>query len=228
MNLAAKYLRAPDGVLGGSKMNSVSSRVAFARLASKGANCARTVGLGIALALLLSAALASAGAARAEGNKEWLEQAFRTPAPTRSFDQPSRLGAALPAGERSRRQRSGHVRLASLGSIPTAAPTGSLSGGGGIRWAANAGCLPGSLQAVIAHVAANFGAVTVNSTCRSQSHNRQVGGARRSYHLSSQAADFRVRGNVGATLAYLRGTVSGLKHYGGGLFHIDTGPRRPM
>jgi hypothetical protein len=29
-------------------------------------------------------------------------------------------------------------------------------------------------------------------------------------------------------MAYLRSTVGGLKHYGGGLFHIDTGPRRPM
>ena len=38
----------------------------------------------------------------------------------------------------------------------------------------------------------------------------------------------RVHGNVRSALAYLRGAVGGLKHYGGGLFHIDTGPRRPM
>jgi hypothetical protein len=26
--------------------------------------------------------------------------------------------------------------------------------------------------------------------------------------------------------AYVRSRVGGFKHYGGGLFHIDTGPRR--
>lgn len=100
--------------------------------------------------------------------------------------------------------------------------------GGGVRWVANSGCLNGQLRSVIHSVAANFGPVTVSSTCRSPSRNRAAGGARKSYHLSGNAADFRVRGNVGAVHAYLRssGSVGGLKHYGGGLFHIDTGPRR--
>ena len=72
-----------------------------------------------------------------------------------------------------------------------------------------------------------FGTVRVNSTCRSHAHNRRVGGARRSFHLTGRAADFRLDGNVAATLAYLRKTsVGGIKHYGSGVFHIDTGPRR--
>jgi uncharacterized protein YcbK (DUF882 family) len=69
--------------------------------------------------------------------------------------------------------------------------------------------------------------VTVNSTCRSASRNRRVGGAKRSWHLTGNAADFRVRGaSVRSVYSYLRGMVGGMKHYGGGLFHIDNGPRR--
>ena len=106
----------------------------------------------------------------------------------------------------------------------------SVTGGrsGGVRWAASAGCASGSLRSVVQHVAANYGSVTVSSTCRSKGHNAAVGGAKKSYHLTGSAIDFRVHGNWGAAYAYLRssGSVGGLKHYGGGLFHIDTGPRR--
>lgn len=105
---------------------------------------------------------------------------------------------------------------------------GSLTGGGGkIRWAANSSCLDPGLRAVI-NAASAYGSITVNSTCRSHSHNRRVGGAKRSKHLTGDAVDFRVHGNAGAVLAYLRssGAVGGLKHYGGGLFHIDNGDRR--
>jgi uncharacterized protein YcbK (DUF882 family) len=84
------------------------------------------------------------------------------------------------------------------------------------------------LRAILGQVAAAFGPLTVNSTCRSPSHNRRVGGAPRSYHLTGNAVDFRVRGSYGSVLAFLsrQHTVGGLKHYGGGVFHIDTGPRR--
>jgi uncharacterized protein YcbK (DUF882 family) len=85
-----------------------------------------------------------------------------------------------------------------------------------------------SLQTVLAQVASNFGPLTVNSTCRSARHNRRVGGAPRSYHLTGNAVDFRVGGSYGQVLAFLARlrTVGGLKHYGRGVFHIDTGPRR--
>ena len=123
------------------------------------------------------------------------------------------------------------VKLASLGSPPSApnpAAAPSLSGGGSIRWIASPRCLTGSLRGVLAQVAANFGPITVNSTCRSPRHNRRVGGAPKSYHLTGNAVDFRISGSPARVLAFLsrqRG-VGGLKHYGRGVFHIDTGPRR--
>jgi hypothetical protein len=100
--------------------------------------------------------------------------------------------------------------------------------GGHINWVASASCLASRLRAVLVEVAATFGPVRVNSTCRSPRHNARVGGAPRSYHLTGSAADFRVSGHFRQVLAFLRAkrTVGGLKHYGGGVFHIDTGPRR--
>lgn len=126
------------------------------------------------------------------------------------------------------KSRKTHVRVASLGNsyVPAAKPARSIARGGSVRWVASAGCLNGSLRGVIAQVAARFGSVTVNSTCRSRSRNARVGGARRSQHLSGNAADFRIHGNWGAASSFIRGLVGGFKHYGGGLFHIDTGPRR--
>lgn len=119
------------------------------------------------------------------------------------------------------------VKVASLGidilSIPQTSVTGS---GRRINWVANNTCLPDRLRTAIAYVAQNFGRVRVNSTCRSPRHNRRVGGARRSWHLKGRAADIRVFGNIGKTARYLRRVVGGFKHYDGGLFHIDTGPRR--
>ncbi len=101
---------------------------------------------------------------------------------------------------------------------------------GGITWQASAGCVPGRLRGVLNDVAATYGAVKVTSTCRSRSANRAAGGASQSYHLSGEAVDFRVSGNTGSVYAYLsrHSSVGGFKHYGGGLFHIDTGPRRPF
>lgn len=116
------------------------------------------------------------------------------------------------------------------GAMIDTAPAKSVTGGGrGIRWAASSSCLNGALASVVSQVAASYGSVTVNSTCRSKARNRAVGGAHRSHHLTGNAVDFRVRGgNVGAVYAFLRshGSLGGVKHYGGGLFHIDTGPKR--
>ena len=82
---------------------------------------------------------------------------------------------------------------------------------------------------MLAEVASNFGPLRVNSTCRSKRHNAKVGGAKRSYHLTGNAVDFRISGAVQPVLDFLTGKrmVGGLKHYGFGVFHIDTGPAAP-
>lgn len=128
----------------------------------------------------------------------------------------------------SRRSKGRQVASLGGGDFSAPKPSRSLSGGGNISWAANSGCLNGTLRGVVASVAANYGSVTVNSTCRSAGHNARVGGAPKSYHLTGNAVDFRVHGNIGAAASYLASLGGGYKHYGGGLFHVDTGPRRPF
>jgi len=128
----------------------------------------------------------------------------------------------------SRRAKGRQVASLGGGDFSAPKPSRSLSGGGNINWAANSSCLNGTLRGVVASVAANYGSVTVNSTCRSPGHNARVGGAPKSYHLSGDAVDFRVHGNIGAAASYLASLGGGYKHYGGGLFHVDTGPRRPF
>lgn len=120
-----------------------------------------------------------------------------------------------------------HTKVAALGPGYIPKPKKSLSGGG-VRWVASSGCLNASLKSVVYQIAAKFGPVTVSSTCRSKKRNARVGGAKRSKHLHGNAVDFRVHSNHRAAYAYLKshGSVGGYKHYGGGLFHIDTGPRR--
>ena len=124
------------------------------------------------------------------------------------------------------------VKVASLtttvpSSSQTTDPKESITGGSArIEWIASSRCLTARLKAAINYVARNYGRVRVNSTCRSRRHNRRVGGASRSYHIGGRAADIRVFGNVRAAARYLRRVAGGYKHYGGGLFHIDTGPKR--
>ena len=86
----------------------------------------------------------------------------------------------------------------------------------------------GRLRGVLTELAAAFGPITVRWTCRDKQLNARVGGARRSYHLTGNAVDFNMTGNYRTILAFLKAKkeVGGLKHYGGGAFHIDTGPRR--
>jgi hypothetical protein len=143
-----------------------------------------------------------------------------------------RRGRRAHAGRHAHRRgdRRARVRTASLGNSFAPAPNiGPSLSGGGIRWAANSGCLNSSLRAVISQVASAFGPVTVNSTCRGRRHNARVGGARQSHHLSGNAVDFRVGGASSRSVyAFLRshGSVGGLKLYRRGFFHIDTGSRR--
>jgi Peptidase M15 len=126
-------------------------------------------------------------------------------------------------------QPSGPV-VASLDHTPATPPVAAepTVASAPINWVASPNCLAGPLKSVLAEVAALFGAVRVNSTCRSRAHNARVGGASRSYHLTGNAVDFRVAANSAAVSRFLLGKkhVGGFKHYGFGLFHIDTGPRR--
>ena len=121
-------------------------------------------------------------------------------------------------------------RLAGLGSAlhRPGAPTSPTEPGWPIHWRASASCLAAPLRAALDRVASEFGPLTVNSTCRSREHNARVGGAPRSYHLSGNAVDFRVRSHFDEVLRFLARmrSVGGLTHYGSGVFHIDTGPRR--
>jgi Peptidase M15 len=147
------------------------------------------------------------------------------PRTARKASRSARVAVSRPAPERARRSRG--VQVASLGGGGYSAPKPrSLGGSGGINWIASSSCLNGTLRGIVSHVASNYGSVTVNSTCRSNERNRRVGGAPKSYHLSGDAVDFRVHGNVSGAVAYLSGRSGGYKHMGGGLFHVDTGPTR--
>jgi uncharacterized protein YcbK (DUF882 family) len=122
--------------------------------------------------------------------------------------------------------------VASLGRDFVAPSPSAVPGltGEPIHWMPKASveCLATPLRGVLTELAAAFGPITVRWTCRDKQLNARVGGAKRSYHLTGNAVDFNMTGNYRAILAFLKGNklVGGLKHYGRGAFHIDTGPRR--
>jgi uncharacterized protein YcbK (DUF882 family) len=112
-------------------------------------------------------------------------------------------------------------------SCQTTTPEDTVTGGSPpINGVASSRCLTARLRAAINYVARNYRRVRVNSTCRSRRHNRSVGGAGRSYHIGGRATDIRIFGNIRVAARYLQRVVGDYKHYDGGLFHIDTGPRR--
>lgn len=173
----------------------------------------------VSLLMSLAGGVTTPDAARADSAGDWLQSAFKM-----------KLGGPVTADAGSRKKKRGSkgVQVASLGDtfIPKSVTGPTLSGG--VTWVASSGCLNSTLRGVIADVAASYGKVTVSSTCRSHGHNARVGGAPKSHHLTGDAADFRVHGNYGAAYSFLKsnGSLGGVKHYGGGLFHIDTGPKR--
>jgi hypothetical protein len=188
---------------------------------------------------MLAAVLATAGTARADGSLETMKGGSFTKfgsdtvrSADRSAGRRTTSGRSSSEDVTSSTRRAKGRQVASLGGggaeFSAPKPGRSLSGGGNVRWAADAGCLNGTLRGAVANVAANYGSVTVSSTCRNAGHNARVGGAPKSYHLSGDAVDFRVSGNISGAASYLASLGGGYKHYGGGLFHVDTGPRRPF
>ena len=184
-----------------------------------------------ALALLV---LAPAPCAQAAGN--FWEEGDAKPSVTGRARKSYARKAHIPREDASNndeapaRKKKRHVRVASRGDNDYGPRPSrrSITGGGGLSWAAPRGCLNGTLVGLVQEVASSYGPVTVSSTCRDKGHNASVGGAPRSQHLTGDAVDFRVHGNVSGAIAFLRhnGSVGGFHHYGGGLFHIDTGPKR--
>ena len=87
------------------------------------------------------------------------------------------------------------------------------------------------LVKLLHHVESHFGhRVHITSGCRSKKHNRRVGGARKSLHLSCKAADVRV---ASISITRLKRFLRTLPGHGGigtycnkSIVHIDVGPRR--
>ena len=141
-----------------------------------------------------------------------------------------RLAEDLPA---KRTTATAGVKYAALGKPESSGNRGVSSSrlDGRIATSGHAtACLPTALKRVLNQVVANFGPIRINSTSRSHSHNRSVGGAPRSLHLECRAIDFAYHGGRRAKLiSFLRNhdAVGGLGNYGhGGHIHIDDGPHR--
>jgi hypothetical protein len=204
-----------------------------ARVAGRAVQFTRIPGVLLALFVGPMVVAMPMGQAHAEIIKFW-EDADKPDLTGRQANSAGKVARAARSAERNdgarSRRSSTNQRVASRGrSDEGFNPTrGSLSGGGSVSWSAPSGCLNGTLSSALRDVASSYGPVTVTSTCRSKTRNASVGGAKKSHHLTGDAADFRVRGNPSSVMAALRsnGSIGGVKHYGGGLYHIDTGPRR--
>lgn len=157
-------------------------------------------------ALVVAAALLITSEIRAEGGSE--------PQPNQQVASAGG-GGGLAALFRGNRNISGFRRHVNEGAII-------------VRTSTPTECLPGDLKGVLAEVAEEFGAVSVQSTHRSPSRNRRAGGAPQSLHLDCRAIDFRVDARGREVMAWLREhpDVGGLKMYRNGIIHIDNGARR--
>lgn len=169
-------------------------------------------------AVILATSLFAAGPANADDASDWLDRTLGSSTTVKASS------GFSGSGSRSRSRSNSAPKSSS--SRSSSSSSSRSSGGGNVTWLASSSCLNSSLRSVVHSIAASYGSVTVNSTCRSAGHNRRVGGAPKSHHLTGDAVDFRVHGNWGAAASRLRGHWGGFSHYGGGLFHIDSGPKR--
>ena len=91
--------------------------------------------------------------------------------------------------------------------------------------------LHSQVTALLTRIQNHYGRdVEVTSGCRSQAHNRSIGGAHESWHLSCNAADIKVEGVSKYALAQYARSLSGRGGVGtycsDNSIHIDTGPSR--
>lgn len=88
-------------------------------------------------------------------------------------------------------------------------------------------CLPPKLLTFVNELRTRFGRVDINSGYRSRTHNRQVGGARRSQHMNCNAIDFSVpgvpRSEVKLFLTANFVGRGGVGFYCNNRFHLDVG-----
>ena len=74
--------------------------------------------------------------------------------------------------------------------------------------------------------------VIITSAYRCPKHNREVGGASKSYHLYGKAVDIYIKGVTAVDLAKMAETVEVFRNGGIGTYtpeefiHVDTGPKR--
>jgi uncharacterized protein YcbK (DUF882 family) len=91
--------------------------------------------------------------------------------------------------------------------------------------------LSGRLMRLLSQISHHFGRpVQIISGCRSRAHNRQIGGARESYHLRCMAADFRISGVGPGQLLRFSRSLAGRGGVGSycreSFIHLDVGPVR--
>lgn len=122
----------------------------------------------------------------------------------------------------------GHVLRQSPFDTMSTPQLAAVPRGNRIHYNAPSNCVPSRLKAVLKEVAKKYGPITVNSTVRSPSRNRKIGGKRGSLHLKCAAIDFRVHAPTKGLISFLRKHkyVGGYKRYKSGFYHIDTGPKR--
>ena len=95
----------------------------------------------------------------------------------------------------------------------------------------NWGRLDPRLVTLLGQIETHFGGkAVISSGCRSEEHNRAVGGALHSFHLTCMAADIAI---PGVTAAAIRDFAMGLPERGGvgtycstPIVHVDVGPKR--
>lgn len=123
------------------------------------------------------------------------------------------------------------IRRAAYGVAPSGADVEHLSNRVGKRSEAQIDCIPVELTMILNTVGWHYGQhVHVQSGYRSANHNRRVGGARGSYHLSCEAVDIQVDGVDKHDLANFLKKLPGRGGVGTycsvSTVHIDIGPKR--